>query len=131
MIITIDTTQPIGSLELSVITTLLDRLAEPKAEEPKKRTRKPKIEAEPGPEIQAAPDPWESTPKAEPETEGPTLGSEPQEKGPTLDDAVKKATELIAAGQSEKIRAALPDGVRRVSELTDDQVPAFLTALEG
>lgn len=85
--------------------------AQPKKAEPKK--------AEPKPEPEAAPE----------EPEEDLLGGE----APTMSDAVAAATALVSSGNAAKVKEALAKvgDVKRVSELKDDQIQKFLTALEG
>jgi hypothetical protein len=55
----------------------------------------------------------------------------PEEPGvATLDDAVAKATELVAAGKTAQVKAALAEaGAKRVSELKGKSIGLFLAAL--
>ena len=65
----------------------------------------------------------EPEPEPEPEVES---------GGQTVDDAVKLASALLSAGKQSDIKAALTDiGVKRVSEMTDEQAPVFIAALSG
>jgi hypothetical protein len=49
---------------------------------------------------------------------------------PTLDDAVERATALVTDGKSAQVKKALAAvGAKRVSELAEDDVAAFLEAL--
>lgn len=67
-----------------------------------------------------------AAPKPAPEPEEDLLGTE----GPTLEDAVKRATELVAAGKAAAVKAALAGaGVKRVSELSGAKIATFLDAL--
>lgn len=52
-------------------------------------------------------------------------------EGPDLSVAVAKATELVSAGETARVKNALKQvGVSRVSELTEDQVQTFLDLLD-
>lgn len=65
-------------------------------------------------------------PKAEPKAE-PEASS-----GATLEDAVAAATKLVSGGKAAKVKAALADvGAKRVSELNEGDIPAFLAALDA
>lgn len=49
---------------------------------------------------------------------------------PTMSDAVAAATQLVSSGESAKVKAALAEvGAKRVSEMAEDDIPAFLAAL--
>lgn len=51
---------------------------------------------------------------------------------PTLADAVERATSMVSAGQSAKVKEALAVvGAKRVSEIPEAQVSAFLEALDA
>lgn len=79
-------------------------------------------------EAPAKPAPKKSAAKAKPAPE-----PEPEEEasdGPTLEDAVARATELVSEGRAADVKGALQNfGVKRVSELEESQVEAFLEAL--
>lgn len=82
----------------------------PEAEEAPKAAAKPKGKAKPAP----APEPEEDE----------------ATDGPTLEDAVARASELVAEGRANDVRGALANlGVKRVSELEESQVAGFLEAL--
>lgn len=52
--------------------------------------------------------------------------------GPTMQDAVDAATEMVAGGKAAKVKEVLTDlGVKRVSELSEDQIQAFLDAVNA
>lgn len=77
----------------------------------------------PAPAKKAAPK-KAAKPAAEPEPEPEADGE------PTLEDAVARATELVGEGRAAEVKGALAQfDVKRVSELSEDQVPAFLEAL--
>lgn len=118
--IAIDTTTPLSDTDRAVLAALVGGSAEPKAEP---ASRRPRAAAKPAP----APEP---EPQDEPaDEEEDLITPEPQDEA-TLDFAVAKATDLVAAGKSPKVREALKAvGAKRVGELTDEQVPAFLKAL--
>ena len=51
---------------------------------------------------------------------------------PTMADAVERASKLVSQNKTAGVKAALTDiGVRRVSELKDDQIKEFLDAVES
>lgn len=84
-----------------------------KKAEPAKKAAAPK--AEPAPE-----------PKPEPEAEAVASS------GATLTDAVEAATKLVSEGKAAKVKAALAEaGAKRVSELAEGDIPAFLAALDA
>lgn len=52
--------------------------------------------------------------------------------GPTMSDAVAAATKLVSSGGAAKVKAALAEvGAKRVSEMSESDIPAFLAALEN
>lgn len=72
-------------------------------------------------------------PEQEPEEEDLVGGTdEPaDEDAPTLSDAVAAATELVSNGEAAKVKEALSEvGAKRVSEMSEEDVPAFLAALK-
>lgn len=96
---------PTDESDLDYVRTLLSVPEEEAAPAPKKATRG---------KAAAAPEP-------EPEDE-PT--------GNTLEDAVARATELVAEGRAADVKGALANfNVKRVSELDESQVEEFLAAL--
>lgn len=109
---------------------------EPAAEPtPKRRTRK---KAAPEPET-AAPEP-EQAETVQPAQEEPEAVSEapeaPSEDSPSViekfrAEAVAKAAELLQAGDKAKVLAALEQvGARKVSQVADDKLAAFMGALQ-
>lgn len=51
---------------------------------------------------------------------------------PTMADAVSAATVLVSSGGAAKVKEALASvGAKRVSEMQDTDIPAFLAALEA
>lgn len=67
-----------------------------------------------------------SKPKATKAEEPPA-----EDTGPDISVAVAKATELVSAGETARVKDALKQiGVSRVSELTEDQVQTFLDLLD-
>jgi hypothetical protein len=65
---------------------------------------------------------------APPEPEEDLVGGE----GPTMSDAVAAATRLVSEGEAAKVKAALAVvGAKRVSEMAETDIPAFLAALEA
>lgn len=129
MILNIDTSQPLTLTDRTILAALLNgsgttsgnityvsgvsvvgagETVDPKVEEskpePRKRTSRPKT-AEP------AEEPTDGNPMAE---------------------AVRRASALLSDNKADVVRAALAEaGAKRVGELTDEQVPAFLAALDA
>lgn len=67
-------------------------------------------------------------PDPTPEPEEDLLGTE----SATLDDAVARATALVAAGKTAQVKAALATaGAKRVSELKGAMIAVFLEALDA
>lgn len=65
--------------------------------------------------------------KVAPEPEEDLVGGD----GPTMADAVAAATVLVSEGGAAKVKAALATvGAKRVSEMDEGDIPAFLAALE-
>jgi pyruvate/2-oxoglutarate dehydrogenase complex dihydrolipoamide acyltransferase (E2) component len=88
--------------------------------------------AAPAPAKKAEPAKKAAAPKAEPEPE-PEPEAEPvASSGATLTDAVEAATKLVSEGKAAKVKAALAEaGAKRVSELAEGDIPAFLAALDA
>jgi len=126
MILTIDTAAEISDLDKSVLKTLLGipmtltvvgttPAAEVEADKPKPRASKPKA---------TTPEPTEKP--VEPET------VEHSAAGVTLQDAVDLAAKMISDGKTAEVKAALTAaGAKRVSELAETDVPAFVAALSA
>jgi hypothetical protein len=69
--------------------------------------------------------------KAEPEPE-PEAPAETATSGATMQDAVDAATDMVANGKAGKVKEVLTSlGVKRVSELSEDQIQAFLDAVNA
>lgn len=52
--------------------------------------------------------------------------------GPTMTDAVARATTLVSEGGAAKVKEALATvGAKRVSEMDEKDIPAFLAALDA
>lgn len=112
MKITIDTDN-LSDLDIAMLSFLAEQ-GEVAEEEPEPEPAKPAKKAAP-----AAPA------KKEPE-------SEDDDAAPTMSDAVAAATQLVSSGEAAKVKAALSEvGAKRVSEMKEDDIPAFLAALEG
>ena len=93
----------------------------PKAPAPKPTTAKPAA-SKPKPEPE---------PEPEPEiVEDDLLGDE-QGSSYTLDDVLSRASELVNSNKQAAVRAALPDGVKRVRDLPEDQYDAFMEKLKN
>lgn len=133
MQITIDTNN-LSELDIN----MLAFLAGQEATEPDE----PDVPAEPEPvavpakpakaaaKAKAAPAPEPEVPTSEEGGDGgdeDLLGAQP-----TMSDAVAAATKLVSSGGSAKVKAALETvGAKRVSEMAEGDITAFLTALEG
>lgn len=142
--ITVDTDTPLNDTDKAVLlalagvesATVAPAEPEPTEEEkPKRRTRRTKeqiaadkaAEEAAKKEAQASEDDPADT-SAEDDSDEDLLGGD----GPTMKDAVDAATDAIAKGKTAKVKAALAEaGAKRVSELTDDSIPTFLSALKG
>lgn len=97
---------------------MADRKAEQEAAPKPRRTRKAVAPKEPEPE------PSEDAESADEDLLG--------DSAPTLDDAIDRATALVAEGKGKIIKAALAAvGAEKVREMDDSQVPAFLAAVEA
>lgn len=149
MEIIIQTSEELSAQDRAILKCLLmtegeaeDLLATEPAPEPAKKrkvTKKTKSEPAPEPEPEEAPAEAEEAPEPEPE-EAPAEPEEPEaeetEDGSDAGEdpmaaAVAKATKLVSEGKSSVVKTALADlGVRRVSELDDDNVGDFLKALQ-
>lgn len=82
----------------------------------------------------AAPKAEAKAKEPEPEAEEELIEAEPEaeEGAPSMSDAVAAATALVSAGESAKVKAALAEvGAKRVSEMSEDDIPAFLAALDA
>lgn len=90
---------------------------------------------EPEGETTTEPEPAKADKKAKAEKAKPEPEPEPEEDlvggGPTLADAVARATQMVSNGGSAKVKEALAAvGAKRVSEMDETDVPAFLAALD-
>lgn len=66
----------------------------------------------------------EPTPEAEPAEDTPA-----SEGGATMEDAVALATSMVSTGKAAKVKEALAAvGAKRVSEIAEDQIQAFIDA---
>jgi hypothetical protein len=139
MHITIDTTQPLTFLERALLETLLrspgpitdpgegdpwaDRPGDPGTATVTEPTGTRKTRAKAGTTaakldaVETVPDEIADNPKAD--------------VAALREEAVSRATELLADSQADKVRAALTaaGGARKVSELADDQLQKFVDAL--
>lgn len=86
-----------------------------------------------GGEVEEAPTPAKKAPAKKAAAKAAAAEPEPEPEAdgePTLEDAVARATELVGEGRAAEVKGALAQfDVKRVSELSEDQVPAFLEAL--
>jgi hypothetical protein len=115
-----DNANPISDYEMGILRALT---GEPSA-----------VHAAPAPKAApAAP----KAPKPEPAAVVPEPAQEPEEdllgtETATLDDAVARATALVAAGKTSVVKAALAvAGAKRVSELKGATISTFLEALDA
>lgn len=94
---------------------------------------------EPDPEPTPAPAKAAATKKAAKADEAPAPEPEPEADedlvggdAPTMSDAVAAATTLVSEGKAATVKAALAVvGAKRVSEMEEGDIPAFLAALEA
>lgn len=118
MHISIDTTQDLSDTDKAILRALVgDGVATaPAAPAAKKATpAKKAAAAKPAP----APEPEEE--------DGDLVGGDDEDEAPTLEDAVSKATALVADGKAKEVKAALDKvGAKKVSALEGDQIAAFL-----
>jgi len=117
--ITIDTNN-LSELDINMLAFLADagEVVEEEVEEPVAvpAPKPAKAKAEPAPE-----------PEPEPEEELIEVGD-----APTMSDAVAAATTLVSEGGAAKVKSALAIvGAKRVSEMAEGDIPAFLAALEA
>lgn len=84
------------------------------------------------PTAKAAPKAEKAAPKAEKKAE-PESTPEPAAEADgqaTMKDAVELATKLVSSGEAAKVKVALNElGAKRVSELSEENVPAFVAKL--
>lgn len=144
MQITIDT-QNLSSLDTEVLRLLTgEKVAESatepmpakKAEEksapkPKGAAKKAAAAKKDKPEPEPEPEPMAEEPvEDEPEEAEETDEDEEQSDEELLDLAIKKATDMVSAGDAAKVREALDSvGVNRARELNKDNVREFFKAL--
>lgn len=131
MQITIDTNN-LSELDINMLAFLAGQ--EPEAEtepdEPVEETPAPAKKAPAKKAAAAKPAPEPEVPSSEEAGDG---GDEDLVGGtaPTMSDAVAAATKLVSSGGSAKVKAALEAvGAKRVSEMAESDIPAFLAALE-
>lgn len=122
-------TLPLSDEDHKLLASLLNEQTEPSqpAAEAPKRTRRTKAE----PKV-AEPEETPAETVTEPADEEDVIGGsdDDDDEGPTLEDAVAKATALAADGKLAKVKAALAAvGAKRVSQLENDQIAAFLAEL--
>lgn len=134
--LSIDTTEPLTAHDKTIILAVagetvpvLEAKAEPTEAEPTKAepTKAP-------PAKKTAPAKKATPAKKEPEPEPVVEETEEEDlvgsSEPTMEDAVARATELISAGKTVQVKAALETaGAKRVSELDSDGIVKFLAEL--
>ena len=143
MHISINTAEPLSDLDQQILMMLISGEvilpevgeAEPAKPAAKKAAPAKKAAAkkpEPKPEPEPEPEPMAEEPvEEEPVEEEPEeIDADEQSDEDLLSLAVKKATEMVASGQAEKVREALDAaGANRVRELNTDNVREFFKAL--
>lgn len=119
-------TDNLSELDITILDFILNEVSEDEADAPAP-VETPKTSKT----AKAAPAKAEPTPAAEPEAP-----AEPEEDllgggdAPTMSDAVAAATALVSSGGAAKVKAALAEvSAKRVSEMKDSDIPAFLAAL--
>lgn len=123
MHISIDT-ENLSPLDYQVLALLGGVATAPKAEAEKATTPAAAKKATPAKKT-AAPKPAPA-PEPEPEEEDEDLVGGDDE-GYSLEDAVSKATAMVADGQAAEVKAALTKvGAKKVSALEGDQIAAFM-----
>lgn len=134
-------TNTLSDLDRAVLSLILggEPAPAPAAEQPKPAPAKPK----PAPARKATVEEVVAAAKPEPEVPtseeagdtgedliAPADSADPAPAEVTMSDAVAAATKLVSSGQSAAVKDALTGlGVKRVSELADDQIAAFINAL--
>ena len=131
MQITIDTTEELSDVDRQILGLLAGLYFEDKESEPEPEPAKKTAPAKKAAAKKAAPKPEPIA--EEPVEEDDVLGEE-EDEGVSDEDllalAVKKATEMVAAGDAAKVREALDAaGASRVRELNADNVREFFKAL--
>lgn len=127
MKITIDT-DTLSELDIAMLAFLADQGEATEEQDPEPEPPKPTKKA--ATKKAAA----KVEPEPEPEEEDLVADEEEDliaaEAPPTKSDAVAAATELVSNGGTAKVRAALEVvGAKRVTDMDDESVPAFMAAL--
>jgi hypothetical protein len=127
MILTIDTSAPFNDADRVILQLLLDRAdgsgAAVVAEDRKAEQASAPAAKKAAPARKAA----APKPEPEPEPEEDVVGDD----APTLDTAIERAQELVQAGKVAAVKRALAlSGTKRVKDLSDEDIPAFLADLE-
>jgi len=134
MHISINTAEEISDLDRQVLALLAGGefvVDEPDEEpEPEPAPAPAAKKTAPAKKAAAKPEPMAEEPvEEEPDADEDLIGEEPSDED-LLALAVKKATEMVAAGDAAKVREALDAaGASRVRELNADNVRAFFEAL--
>lgn len=142
MQIVLDTNQSLSDTEKAVLRTLLGESGPTPVTEPaggwseggpeEKPAKKSAPAKKAAPKKQAKPDPEPEPDEDEAEADEPEVDdlADADEDAPTMDDAIRVATELVSDGKAAQVKEALAElGAKRVSELSADDVPAFLQSL--
>lgn len=120
MHISIDTSVDLSGVDKNILLALVGDV-------PAKASSAPSVAKKATPAKKAAA--AKPAPEPEPEpVEEDLLGGDDE---PTLDDAVAKATAMVADGKAKEVKAALNAvGAAKVSALAGDQIAAFLAEVE-
>lgn len=128
---------------------VVEETAEPVAEEKPKRKRRTKAEMEAARAAEAAAEAEQDEPVQEAAPEPEAVSEAPKPVRETVmsqetvldqpgviqkfrDEAVAKATEMVAGGQRDKVVEALAAvGAKKVSQIADDKLAEFLGALKS
>lgn len=121
--LTIDTAAPLSEQDRAILRVIAED-GTPALPTPAEKPAPVAKKAAPAP---AKASPAKATKAPEPDVEEDEDASD---DAPTKQDAVDRATELVSTGKAAQVKAALnAAGVKRVSELKDADIPAFLDAL--
>lgn len=123
MHIAIDTSEPLSPLDYRILTVLGDTATAP-ASEAEEATAPAKPAAKKAPAKKAA------APKAKP---APVEEEAADEDNPyTAEEAVRIASELLADGETAKVKSALKEvGVARVGEVAEEDLERFIDLLNA
>lgn len=124
MHISINTEEGLSDLDRQILAVLAGDAKAPAATTPAKA-------ATPAKKTAAAPAKAKAEPEPEPEDDDTDAGSDDSD-GPTLQDAKGAAGVLVSSGEAAKVKAALTKvGAKKVSEIAENKIAAFIAALEA